>query len=599
MKNTANLLFSKYKTFICCIMAALAVITACNFNILEPYDFITWILFFMLILFTRKTDLKQPDYWKPCLGFSLLFSVLFVFGRYVFLNYDSASVNILALCFSPKALFYVIGTASLLYPLFCHLLPGLCRYMPAADPCMGRYKAGWVFIFCFIVIFAAYMPYFLNEFPGALSSDSYSNLNFAFANTGHLRDHYPLLYQILMSIPLKLGMYLFDDINGAVACASIFQMLLMAGIFAGSVVFLYRRKIPNFIAVLALIYYALLPVHGYYSVTMWKDIPFSCFVLLLVMEMIRLVERKGCLRGKDYVSFALLSLLTLFFRNNAIYAYFVIILFTLLLFRQHRKTFAVTFLSVLVLFYGIKGPVFDLLQVEKSSSAEYIGIPLQQIGRMAFKGIKFTEEQEELIDELIPVETLAQAYNPKVSDGIKFNDAFDIDQFNAHKADYLKLWLELVIAHPATAIEAYLVSTVGYWYPSFDYWCVVQDITPDKYDLVQHSYIGDSKLYSHLSNKSIPLLNMEWSISLCFFLLLILGWAARRRNGWIGILPYIPLLGIWLTMMAASPVFGEYRYVYAAFTSLPVLFFPACTSISAGKCTAGAKIPRKRLPHRQ
>ena len=63
LKNTANLLFSKYKTLICCIMAALAVITACNFNILEPYDFITWILFFMLILFNWKTDLKQPDYW--------------------------------------------------------------------------------------------------------------------------------------------------------------------------------------------------------------------------------------------------------------------------------------------------------------------------------------------------------------------------------------------------------------------------------------------------------------------------------------------------------------------------------------------------------
>lgn len=49
----------------------------------------------------------------------------------------------------------------------------------------------------------------------------------------------------------------------------------------------------------------------------------------------------------------------------------------------------------------------------------------------------------------------------------------------------------------------------------------------------------------------------------------MLAYAIYRKN-YDYILIYIPLIILWLTTLA-SPVFAEYRYVYAIFTCLPIL----------------------------
>ena len=34
---------------------------------------------------------------------------------------------------------------------------------------------------------------------------------------------------------------------------------------------------------------------------------------------------------------------------------------------------------------------------------------------------------------------------------------------------------------------------------------------------------------------------------------------------------YIPVIGIWLSLLVAAPVFAEYRYMYSFVTTLPLL----------------------------
>ena len=36
---------------------------------------------------------------------------------------------------------------------------------------------------------------------------------------------------------------------------------------------------------------------------------------------------------------------------------------------------------------------------------------------------------------------------------------------------------------------------------------------------------------------------------------------------------FIPFVALWVTMMIASPVFAEYRYVFGLFCSLPIIIF--------------------------
>ena len=231
------------------------------------------------------------------------------------------------------------------------------------------------------------------------------------------------------------------------------------------------------------------------------------------------------------------------------------------------------FVIVFSVFIFVKGPVFSWCGIQKSSSAEYIGMPLQQVARIITKNEKLTNNQYLQIDKLIPVSIIPFAYNPVVSDGIKFNKNFNIDEFNDDKISYLKLYSDIVFEHFPTTIEAYFISTLGYWYPNVVYWSVSNNI----YDNNLGIYL-DSKTNENINSiivkgeeRALPLFGMQWSIGLCVWTIAILAVCFIRKNKFIAITSFLPCITIWITMLLASPVWGEFRYVYGLFTSLPFL----------------------------
>ena len=73
-----------------------------------------------------------------------------------------------------------------------------------------------------------------------------------------------------------------------------------------------------------------------------------------------------------------------------------------------------------------------------------------------------------------------------------------------------------------------------------------------------------------VKSKKLPLSNLLWSVGLTFIFLLISTFATAFYNRKI-LLCYVPLFGLWLSIMAATPVFCELRYVYGLFTCMPLL----------------------------
>ena len=62
---------------------------------------------------------------------------------------------------------------------------------------------------------------------------------------------------------------------------------------------------------------------------------------------------------------------------------------------------------------------------------------------------------------------------------------------------------------------------------------------------------------------------MFFSIGMAFWIIIIsLGYRILNKD-YRGILIYLPILVLWLTIVA-SPVFCEYRYAYPLFTALPL-----------------------------
>lgn len=254
--------------------------------------------------------------------------------------------------------------------------------------------------------------------------------------------------------------------------------------------------------------------------------------------------------------------------------YLLLAILMLIVLRKKRKLFLLSFGLVFSVYFIVQGPVFNYFNVTKSSSAEYIAIPLQQIGRMAYKEVEFSGKEKELIEQVIPINVMKNTYTPYTSDGIKFNKNFNIKEFDKNKNEYFKLWLNLIAKHPSIAIESYLMSTLGYWYPSVNYWSVADYVEVNNYGIAKMPRTDIfSKILPKLESRNMPFFNIEWSIGLCFWIIwLFVFITMKKRKGCPEyILVYVPVIGIWLTMLIATPVFSEFRYIYSAYTTLPLL----------------------------
>lgn len=555
-------------------MACMAYFSICISKVIQTYHPISWLLLFGLIILFNNVNIFNKKYKKDIVILSILFSFLLTYGESAYSIMNSKDISIFSALFSVKSFFSLIGTFNLIYLLLTYIFPKLVSYKMKNKQSIIKKK--WIiFIISFLVIITCWLPYFLSYYPGILSPDSLSELGTVINNFTTISDHHPVLHILFIAIPYNIGKSIFGTVTMGVALSTILQMSIMSLIFSSFIVFLYNRKVNDFILLIVLLFYALMPMHGYYSITMWKDVIFGGLLLLLTMETIKVIEKANSdsINIKSIISFIIVSLLCIFFRNNAIYMYILLAIFTIFMFKKYYKTFIISFLIVFGTYFIVKGPIFDYFNVEKSSSAEYIGMPLQQVGRMAFKNIEFNKNEKKLIDELIPLETLSTTYNPVTSDGIKFNKEYNVTAFDSNKSDYFKLWLNLVIKHPDIAIEAYTISTLGYWYPGVQYWSVSTVIEENNFNLHMYPKIPDyiRAIFPKLESREMPIFNIQWSIGFCFWTLLIFGIVAFKKNKWNALYPYIPIFGIWLTMMIASPVFGEFRYVYGAFTCLPLL----------------------------
>ena len=95
------------------------------------------------------------------------------------------------------------------------------------------------------------------------------------------------------------------------------------------------------------------------------------------------------------------------------------------------------------------------------------------------------------------------------------------------------------------------------------------------YDIHYVNILPDflTKIIDNTKSNNYSLSTLCWGIGLGFLLLFLSFIVAHIRNidkskylAW-----FIPFVGLWVTMMIASPVYAEYRYVYGLFTSLPII----------------------------
>ncbi len=442
-----------------------------------------------------------------------------------------------------------------------------------------------------VILLCCWLPWFLYNFPGVMTPDSISQYSQAMGLTGY-SDHHPFAHTLLIKLLLSMGMALFDNVYAAIACYTVFQMVLMALLLCYCICVLYRYGAGRKLCLLFLIFYACVPYNGSFAVTMWKDVLFSGFLLLFALCLYRLLHLYAA-GGRLKKQPGLLALLLLsgflvcLFRSNGLYVFLLTAPFLSIVLRREWKLLLPGILAVLVLALFIKGPVYDALGVAEPAFSESLSIPAQQIARVVHEGRTLTQEQIDLLNRTVDYDSIADYYQPELSDPIKALIQYGNPEYlETHKGAYLKLWIQLGLRYPLDYWNAFVDQTRGYWYPGEPGLTVNESISPNDVGLTGQSVLSGTPAW-----KVVEILNKLYTILPLYGLLYSIGaftWAAvfwcvncalngRKRN----FLLFVPFFALILTLCLATPVAADLRYAYPLILSMPLLL------------CAGLEIPEK------
>ena len=549
----------------------LIYISLCLDQVLTTYNILSFVFILIIYLFIFNcyhTKINFSKKWYVLIG--ILFSLIYIIGKETIYYFSSPTESIVFHLISKRNIIIFVGY-SFLFSSILRYIFALCSKIKFKKTEIISNKK--IFIIACSGMLLVWGIYFLCFFPGILTSDSFNQLNIITSNFEKINDHHPVFHTLLISIPYYLTFNLTNNMVLSIAAIVIFQMIIMAICFSYVLVFLNSKNVPKKIICFFGLIYIFSPLYGYYSITLWKDVLFGTFFCIFLIQLWKFMEKRNILKRNDYIYFFIISLIIIFLRNNAIYMYMFFSIFAVIYFKNVWKNMTILLVSVIAIFFLVKGPIFKGLNITNTSSTEYIAIPLQQMGRIMYQNKNITNSQKKKLDKLLPLNMWNDAYNPYVSDGLKFNNNFNIEIFNENKTEYALLWLELVKDHFNVAVDSFFVSTVGYWYPNFNYWTVIKISETNNYDIDNKNLLNDKikDALCNLDNKQIPILSIQWSIGTAVwiaFIAAIICFIKKEKNK---LLLYVPIMGIWLTMLAASPVSGEFRYMFCLFTSLPLL----------------------------
>lgn len=525
--------------------------------------------------------IKRREWWF--LGGAVLFGLFSSVGHFdIFENYGWAGLLLSFLCWF--ILFYI----------------GIIKCDQIAEHSQifsgSKITRPWIYGICFFFLTLIVDLFFLlTFFPGVMEYDSYQQMCQVLGDP--YSNHHPWLHTIMIKGIYKAGLFLLHSTNRAFALYSFFSICMLAFSYACVVTYFCTKGMKKQYVILLGLLYLLSPINQMYSIIMWKDIPFGVSIVLFTLLICRMRENLLECRSNllCWIIFVPLSFCVCFFRSNGLYVFLGMIPFLVWGFWKQKK--AAVLAVALVLGMGIfyKGPVFQYFNVKEPDTIESLSIPAQQMAAViAYEG-KITEGQRGTLGKLIDLQKVPEAYLGSVtcSDAIKdlVREKNNQEYIQTHAGELWKVYLDLFWKNKEIYVKAFVDETKGYWYHKtyfpFIWATYIQEngMGIDR-DSKVPAYVEQS-VRAYLANykKHFDQYLSTGLYVYMFFLSLIV--ALKKRSQYL--LAYLPALGIWGTLLIATPVFADLRYAYAIYLSIPFLI--CITLFSSQKEAVGIAHP--------
>ncbi len=423
-------------------------------------------------------------------------------------------------------------------------------------------------VFCpWIIIAIAWLPNYIIYFPGCMTADAMKQLEQFL--TGQFTNHHPIFTTLIEGFFVSIGRKAGNMELGIALYLGIMLMAISL-IFAQGFHWMYKHNVSYKIRWIGLTFFCIFPIWSAYARTLVKDILYyPVFYIFVLMIFDAVIEEDIFFRDKRKAAKLLLvSIILCLMRHNGIYVTLGTFLGMTVFCKKYRRQ-CFMFFVIMFLFWKCYGSVISICGVEPGGKQEMLSIPFQQTARyLKYHGKEVTQEEQQVINNVLDYRNIAKNYNPNLSDPVK--DTYK--KKDKYLSDYFKVWWKQLKKHPGTYIQATLNGTYGY----YSYKEEVKN--PYGYYKQPVCFIPYQKKYSIRFNDSFrkqrvifeKVLHKTFNIKILRILLqpafynwiyiVLLGFfvqSRRMRKYWIVFIPFI----VSFLLCIASPVNGDTRYM--------------------------------------
>ena len=436
----------------------------------------------------------------------------------------------------------------------------------------------------FLVILLFWAPYILAKFPGAAMPETLAEMRQFYWND--INNYYPPFHTVTMSLIMQLGNLIHSYTLGFFLNL-VLQLALLLSAFSYGFVLMKRWKTPYMIRYVSLAIICIVQFFPMESTIVEKDVPYTAcviFLVLLLYELVRTIRADEVYSWKKMVGMVLVCMGVACNRNEGFYLILVsgiavaVYVFRLL-WNGHRTNcirIMTAVLLPLLLFAGYQKVLLPACGVTDNGPKEALSIPFQQTARYVRDyGDEVTEEEAEIIGQVLDYENLAELYDPITSDPVKYTYHAEA---TGDLLDYFGVWFRQLLKHPGSAVEATMNNAYGWFYqegyahnylmtPTIDgqeiRWEIVQ---PEKLAGVRQVMERVAKLLSR-----VPVVNWFENAGFVSWMTILAAavWIGSGRKKYL--LSALPLL-VALLVCVASPTFNyQVRYIMPVMFCVPYL----------------------------
>lgn len=321
------------------------------------------------------------------------------------------------------------------------------------------------FLHLMLLLLLCWLPHILISYPFYGTSGLWDALGQFY---GHMQftAHFPPMFTLLIGCFSKLGIFL-GNVNAGMYLFVLIQTVIAAMSISYAIYTMQKlMSAPRWLIVFSLIGAIFVPYYSGYVGVILRDNLYSYAVLVFVVEIFYMIMGDSSyFKSKGHCFLLGISMIEMiFFRKNGIYILYPMVgVLCIWLWRKTKKSDkkirGVLLKAYIILIFPIicanaaSYAVTVHYGIESGSIREAFSLPFQQTARYVCEyGDEVTEKEKAAISKVLDYESLAENYNPRISDPVK--DTFNNSAAWEELKDYFYVWFRQLLKHPLVYLKA-------------------------------------------------------------------------------------------------------------------------------------------------